>query len=374
MELFAGLWNYVVPFLVLLTVLVFVHELGHYLVARRCGVRVEVFSVGFGPELYGWTDRAGTRWRVSAVPIGGYVKMFGEQRSPDAPEASPEEQRVMFHNKPLGHRAAIVFAGPFANFVLAVVILAGMFMVVGQPSTPADIGQVVPGSAAERAGFKPGDVIVAIDGSKIERFEEVQRIVQMAGGQALHITVERAGKRVVLTAVPDTVETVDRFGNKGTIGRLGVSRTGTDMRLVRHDPLTAVWLATVETYGMTTSIFDALGQIISGRRTAEELGGPIRIAQMSGQMAQEGLINVLMFAAILSVNLGLINLFPIPMLDGGHLLFYLFEAVRGRPLGERAQEYGFRIGIALVLALMIFATWNDLVQLRVFDYLANLAT
>lgn len=378
MEVLGVTWNYVVPFLIVLTVLVFVHEMGHYLVARRCGVRVEVFSIGFGPEIFGWNDAVGTRWKFSLIPFGGYVKMFGEQPVSDEgleqPELSELDAAESFYGKPLGQRSAVVFAGPFANFLFAVLVLAGLFIFVGQPHTPADISHVLPGSAAERAGVKPGDIIRRINGAEIERFEQVIRIVQLAPGARLDIVVERSGRELSLSAVSDVHEQTDRFGNTRKIGRLGVSRSGLDMVMVRHDPATATWRAVRETAVMTGNILDALGDIIAGTRTTKELGGPIRIAQMSGDMWQSGFVNLLMFTAILSINLGLINLFPVPMLDGGHLLFYAFEAIRGRPLGERAQDYGFRIGVAMVLALMVFATWNDLVNLRVVDFIVDLVT
>lgn len=380
-EILMTIWNYVVPFLVVLTVLVFVHEMGHYLAARKCGIRVEVFSVGFGRELFGWTDRVGTRWKLCAIPFGGYVKMFGEMQSyRDVPadassgDPAPERPSDSFDSKSLGQRAFVVAAGPFANFLFAIVILTAMFMTIGQPFTPADIGKVLPDTAAERAGLKPGDVIVGIDGTRIERFEQVIRKVQLQPGTPLVFAVERDGKEIALTAVPDVLDRTDRFGNPQRIGRLGISRSGSDMKLIRHDPVTAVWRATTETYVLTSSIFSAIGQIIKGTRTTKELGGPIRIAQMSGDVWQAGLISVLMFATVLSINLGLINLFPVPMLDGGHLLFYGIEALRGKPLGLRAQEYGLRIGLSMVLALMVFATWNDLVHLRVVDFFVNLVT
>ena len=391
LELLAMIWNYVIPFLVVLTVLVFVHEMGHYLAARKCGIRVEVFSVGFGRELLGWTDKVGTRWKLSAIPFGGYVKMFGEmQTHRDAPTdnenddpvaaASADESGIAtgapdaFESKSVGQRAFVVFAGPLANFLFAITILAGMFMTVGQPFTPSDIGKVIPNSAAERAGFQPGDVITGIDGTRVERFEQVIRSVQLRPGETLIFQVQRDGREISLTAVPDVLDQKDRFGNQQRIGRLGISRVGTDMKLIQHDPFSAVWRATHETYVLTGSIFSALGQIIRGTRSTKELGGPIRIAEMSGNVWQAGLISVLMFATVLSINLGLINLFPVPMLDGGHLLFYAIEALRGKPLGLRAQEYGLRIGITMVLALMVFATWNDLVQLQVVDFFVDLVT
>ncbi len=371
--------DWVLPFLVVLTVLVFIHELGHYLVARACGVRIEVFSIGFGPEIYGWNDRHGTRWRFGAIPIGGYVKMFGEQpggsdRDEAAPALSEADRTVSFAAKTLRQRSAIVFAGPLANFLLAIVLLAGMFMVIGQPFTPADISAVEPGSAAERAGIEPGDVIISINGTDIERFEQVVRIVQMAPGRPLEITVLRNGREIVLDAVAGVHELEDRFGNTQTIGRLGVRRGGGDRKLIRHDPATALWRATVETAVLSGRILDFVWQMINGTRTTKDLGGPIRIAQISADMWQLGIESMIMFAVALSINLGLLNLFPIPMLDGGHLLFYGFEAIRGKPLGERAQEYGFRIGIVMVLGLMVFATWNDLEYFHVVDFFVNLVT
>ncbi len=384
LDVLSLIWNYIIPFLVVLTALVFVHELGHYLAARKCGVRVEVFSVGFGRELFGWNDRHGTRWKLCMIPFGGYVKMFGEMQVFNAtdedsgetgrPRITPDEAGVAFDTKPLRQRSLIVAAGPLANFLLAIVLLSGMFMTIGQPFTPADIGRVLPNSAAERAGLLAGDVIVSIDGRQVERFEEVIRTVRLYPATSLELVIERGGDTVILTAIPDVVDETDRFGNPQRIGRLGVLRAGSDMKLVRHDPLSAVWRATAETYILSESIFSAIWQIIRGTRTTKELGGPIRIAQMSGDVWQTGLISVLMFAVVLSINLGLINLFPVPMLDGGHLLFYAIEALRGRPVGERAQNFGVRIGIGMVFALMVFATWNDLVQLRVVDFFVGLVT
>jgi regulator of sigma E protease len=375
MEFLSGLWTYVIPFLVVLTVLVFVHELGHYWVARRNGVRIETFSIGFGPELFGRTDRAGTRWKISAIPLGGYVKMFGDADAASTPSGAvrhmtPEEREVSFFHKRLGQRAAIVAAGPIANFLFAIIGLTLLFSLYGQPFTPADIGSIQPDSAAAQAGMMPGDVIVEVDGQAIERFEEVQQIVRLNQGTPLAMVVQRDGKRLPVTATPQVTTITDRMGNSHTIGLLGIGRAGVEYR--RHDPLTALWQAGRETVNLTAGTLSAVGQMIAGSRGTEELGGPLRIAQMSGEVAQSGVIALVWFMAILSVNLGLINLFPIPMLDGGHLLFYAVEAIRGKPLGDRAQEYGFRIGLALVLTLMVFATWNDLVHLRVVDFFRDL--
>lgn len=362
--------SYLIPFLVVLTVLVFVHELGHYWVARRNGVRVEVFSIGFGPELFGWNDRAGTRWKFSAVPLGGYVKFFGDADAAstpgtELPEMTDAEKAVSFHHKRLGQRAAIVAAGPIANFLFAIVLYAGLFSFVGQPFTPPEVGGVVPGSVAERADIRGGDRIVRINGEGIERFEDIQRIVQLGLDQPLTIVVRRDGREVTLAATPAVTMETDRLGNQVRVARLGIRGGG--IEFVRHGPAEAVWRAISETYTQSVATLKALGQIIVGRRSSDELGGPLRIAQMSGEVAQGGISYLVAFMAILSINLGLINLFPVPLLDGGHLLFYAFEALRGRPLGQRAQEYGFRVGMVLVFSLMIFATWNDLVHLRWFS-------
>jgi len=374
MEIFAGLWTYVLPFLIVLTVLVFVHELGHYWVARRSGVRIETFSIGFGPELFGWHDRAGTRWKLSAIPLGGYVKFFGDADAMSMPGAelpvmTPEERAVSFHHKPLGQRAAIVAAGPVANFVFAIVVSAVLFVLIGQPFTPPVVGGVMPDSAAEKAGFQAGDRIVRINGEQISRFEDIQRIVQLDLDQSLNVVVLRDEQDVRLTAVPSIIEETDRLGNHVRIARLGIRGGG--MEYVRRTPGQALWQAVLETYDQTTGTLKALGQIVVGHRSSDELGGPLRIAQMSGEVAKGGIANLFAFMAFLSINLGLINLFPVPVLDGGHLLFYLFEGVRGRPLGPRAQEYGFRIGMVLVFSLMILATWNDLVHIGIVQRLVG---
>lgn len=376
-DFLSGVWGYGVPFLIVLTAVVFVHELGHYLMARQCGVRVEIFSIGFGPEIFGWTDRTGTRWKFSAIPLGGFVKMFGDADPASRPDRglqamTPDEKAISFHFKRVGQRMRVVFGGPAANFLFAIVLLAGLFMIVGQPSTPPDIGTVQEGSAAEAAGLKPGDVIVNIDGSRVARFEDIQRVVRDQPGKPMTVVLKRDGKEMVIAATPRATEVTDRLGQTHQIGLLGIGRAG--MTFVRHDPLTSIWYAVRETYYLSWGTLKAVGQIIAGTRTADELGGPLRIAQMSGNMAEQGIVSLVWFIAVLSVNLGLINLFPVPMLDGGHLLFYSIEALRGRPLGQRAQEYGFRIGLALVFALMLFVTWNDLVQLKVVAFFEELLT
>ncbi|MEE8393432.1 MAG: RIP metalloprotease RseP [Rhodospirillales bacterium] len=373
----------IIPFLFILTVLVFVHEMGHFLIARRYGVRVEVFSIGFGPEIYGWTDKNGTRWKFSAVPLGGYVKMFGmdeafedggEDGEDKKPPLTPEELAVSFHHKPLGQRAAIVAGGPLANFLFAIVVLAGLFSIVGSPSPLAGVGEVKPSSAAEEAGIKVGDRIVSIDGQPITLFEDLRRIVSVNSGVRLTIVVLRQGGELTLKATPKPYRYSGPDGVEKDIGLLGVMPDPNQVKYERHNILEAAYLAVDRSFGLTMQILTYLGDMITGSRSAEDLGGPIRIAKISGDMAQGGVINIIFFLAALSLNLGLINLFPIPVLDGGHLIYYAAEAVRGRPLGPQVQEYGFRFGMILVFLLLIFATWNDLVQLKVFEFFKQLIT
>ena len=376
MDVLSSLWNAIVPFLIVLTALVFVHELGHYWLARRNGVRVEVFSIGFGKEIWGWTDGLGTRWKLSLIPVGGYVKFFGEA-SPDLTIEetlelmTPEERAVAFHSKTVGQRFAIVLAGPAANFVFACILLAGLYSTVGQPYSPPEVMTVMPDSAAEEAGFQPGDLIARIDDSEIERFEEMQAKIGLSAGRTLTIVVIRDGAEVTLTVTPRLTEIEDAFGNTQKRPQLGVARKGREFR--RLDPLTASWRAVRQTGTIIGYIMSGLGQTIYGTLSwREQLGGPIRIAQMSGKVFEFGVVSVISFMAGLSITLGVINLFPIPVLDGGHLAFYAIEAVRGKPVGERVQDYCTRIGLALVLTLMIFVIWNDLVQVGFFDLLSGL--
>jgi regulator of sigma E protease len=360
-------------FVVILSIVVFVHEFGHFIVARRNGVRCEIFSIGFGPELFGWTDKNGTRWKFSAIPLGGYVRMFGEGETmqrveggaaePQPRELTPEERAVSFQHKRLGQRAAIVFAGPGANFLFAILVFWAMFLAAGRPITEPIVGQVVPGSAAEAAGLQPGDRILSIGGEPVERFEDIQRIIAIAHGEPMTVVVERGGLELSLDAQPRIIEDKDAFGNQTKRAMLGISASGETRRIEQPNPLEALGWAVGQTYTVIESTFVGIGQMVTGRRGTEDLGGPIRIAKYSGQAAKSGWANFVIFMAILSVNLGLINLFPVPLLDGGHLLFYAIETVRGRPLPERVQEWGLRIGLALVLLLMVFATWNDIVQL-----------
>jgi len=366
-----GVVTYLVPFLFVLSLVVFFHELGHFLVARLCGVRVMVFSIGFGPEIVGFNDRHGTRWKISAIPLGGFVKFLGDDNAASVPDnaalagmdAGERAQSFMF--QPVAKRAAIVVAGPLANFILAVVIFAAVFMLYGKQTMSARVDAVQPGSAAATAGFEPGDVVVAIDGHAIDNFSQMQRIVAESAGEPLAITVERNGASLTLNATPALQEKKDVFGNVRRIGILGIQRSPApeDLKFQPVGPPQAIWLGMQEAWDVIDQTLSYVGGVIIGRKSADQLGGPARIAQMSGQVASLGFVPLLHFAGMLSVSIGLLNLFPIPLLDGGHLLFYLIEGVRGRPLSERAQEVGFRIGLAIVLMLMIFATFNDIVHL-----------
>lgn len=366
-----SLLGYLVPFLAVLTVVVFVHELGHFLVGRWCGVGVTAFSVGFGPEIVGFNDRQGTRWKLSAIPLGGYVKFAGDVNSASVPDAdalsqmSARERAVSFHHKPVWKRAAIVAAGPIANFLLAIALFACISYVNGQQVLAPRIEAVQPGTAAERAGFQPGDLVLSIDGRPISGFGQMQRIISASAEDTLEFTVERGGQEVVLKAVPDLKESKTPFGTQ-RIGLLGLqaSRSPEDLKTVNFGVADSIAFGMRETGYVVERTMTYISRLVVGREYADQLSGPIRIAQVSGTVASLGGPSALVsLIAVLSVSIGLINLFPIPLLDGGHLLFYGIEALRGRPLSDRAQEIGFRIGLALVVMLMLFATWNDIVHL-----------
>jgi regulator of sigma E protease len=366
-----GVVGYLVPFLFVLTIVVFFHEFGHFLVARWCGIRVLVFSLGFGPEICGFTDRRGTRWKLSAIPLGGYVKFFGDDSVASAPDRaaaaamSEAERKDSFVHQAVLSRAAVVAAGPIANFLLAIAIFAGIFMVLGKQTATARVDTVQAGSAAETAGFKPGDLVLSIDGDNIGSFSDMQRIVSVSSGEPLKIVVERDGREVTLTATPELRELKDNFGNVHRLGVLGISRSMADgdIKTEKVGPLSAIVMGAQETWFVVDRTLSYIGGVFAGREAADQLGGPIRIAQVSGQVASAGFAALIHLTAVLSVSIGLLNLFPIPLLDGGHLLFYGIEAARGRPLSERAQEVGFRIGLAIVVMLMIFATFNDILHL-----------
>lgn len=366
--------SYAVPFLFVLTIIVFFHELGHFVVARWCGVAVETFSIGFGPEIWGFVDKKGTRWKLSWIPLGGYVKFAGDDNAASMPdreqlkELSSEQREGNFHSKKLWQRAAIVAAGPIANFILAIVIFAFIFAVVGRQIIAPRVDAVQAESAAAVAGIKVDDVILSIGGVKIESFSDMQRIISSSADRELEIVVDRTGKEITLLATPQRKEITDSFGNVHRIGLLGISRNAAkdEVKFERADPLTALKMGGEETYFVIVRTLEYLKDVITGREEADQLGGPLRIAQISGQVATISFFALLNLAALLSVNIGLINLFPVPMLDGGHLMYYAYEAIMGKPLSERVQDFGFKIGMALVLMLMVFATWNDLVHFSVF--------
>lgn len=360
-------------FLFVLSVLVFVHEYGHYWVAIKNGVKVEAFSIGFGPELFGWQDKKGTRWKVSLIPLGGYVKMFGDMNPASAghrDDIDDEEAKYAFHHKGVAARAAIVFAGPLANFIFAIIVFTFLFAAVGQQRALPVVGDVLDDSPASVAGFVTDDRVAAINGESVEWFSDLSDIVRAHPAQEISVTVLRDGQTVDLSVTPEALE-VEEGGVSKTVGRLGI--TAGAFETSRTGVIESVGRAFETTYSLTTQTFAALGEMISGDRDSSELGGPIRIAQMSGQVAEGGLAPLLFFMGYLSISLGLINLMPVPVLDGGHLVFYAIEAIRGKPLGAKAQEYGFRIGAGLVFSLIIFATWNDLTQLGVFSFLKGLA-
>jgi len=373
--------HWVLPFIVVLSVVVVFHELGHFWMGRLFGVKIDAFSVGFGREVFSLTDKHGTKWRVAWLPLGGYVKFFGDMGPASAPDAQQLEdleragvrRDEVFHYKPLYQRALIVAAGPIANFILAIFIFAGVFMFAGELQAPARIDGVDEGGAGEEAGFEVGDVIVELQGRNVVSFTDVQRVVNFNAGIPLTFLVEREDEQVQLIATPREEERVDRFGNVHKLGILGLDGPMYDeFEMVRYGPLRAVSKGTGQTVDIVTQTFVYLGRVISGRQDADQLGGPLRIAQVSGQIASIDAIALIHLIGILSVSIGLINLFPIPILDGGHLVFYGYEAVAGKPLGEGAQEVGFRVGLVIVLALMIFATWNDLQHLQVFEFLEGM--
>ncbi len=353
-----------VSFVVVLGVLVFIHELGHYLAARWRGVYVEAFSIGFGQALARWKDKSGTEWRLCWLPLGGYVKLHGQERPEDVPQEVCDSWQPgrTFHEKSVLSRAIVIAAGPVANFLLASVLFAVMFVVQGEPGAPV-VDAVLPHSAAASAGFQPGDRIQEINNQKINDFDTVVRIVSGSPGKPLSIVLQRGGATQTLSVVPGSMDD----GGGGKIGVLGISRA-----LQPVGPARAVIDGVTHTYDVAVQTLVGLGEIITGQRGTQGLGGPLKIAQLSGKVAQNGIGSLVTFIALLSVNLGLINLFPIPILDGGHLLFLFFEAILGRPIPSRAQDYGYRAGFALIACLFVFVTWNDLTSFGLFHWVARL--
>jgi regulator of sigma E protease len=364
-----GFVMYVLGFILLLGPLVTIHELGHYLVGRWFGVKATVFSVGFGKELAGWTDKRGTRWKLAALPLGGYVQFAGDMNPASQPDAEwlklpPEEREGCFQAKPLWQRALIVFAGPLANFLFAIAILAAFVMAYGHLVAAPTVGVVEPGSVAAQAGLKGGDRITAIDGAAVDEFGDIARMVAPHPRETLAIELVRGGEALTLQVRAGAKEQRDEFGNSFVRGYLGIGPAEAEVRPV--NPIEAVGLAVGQTRDMVGMMITGISQIVTGKRSVEELGGPLKIAKFSGEQLSLGWRAFVAFAAFISINLGFINLLPIPVLDGGHLAFYAAEAIRRKPASAKSQEWAFRTGIAFVVALMLFVTFNDVTSLKLF--------
>ncbi len=361
-------------FALVIGVLVFVHEFGHYGMARLFGIKVDTFAVGFGREIAGWTDRNGTRWKLGWLPLGGYAKFAGDMNAASQPDPALErlpdaEKAELFQFRPLYQRALVVAAGPMINFAFAILLFAAFFMTYGHQFTPPVAGEVRAGTPAAEAGIKPGDRFVSLDGQSVARFEDMMRIISINPGRPVAIVIARDGEMLDKTVTPKIVREEDRFGNSYTRGMLGIS-SGLPV-VERRGPVSALGHAVVETWNTVLMMADTLQQVITGRRAIDELGGPIKIAQFSGQSASLGLPSLIGFIALISINLGFMNLLPIPMLDGGHLFLYAIEGIRRRPLHPKVQEWAFMSGFALLMSLMLFLTWNDLASFGLWDQLSG---
>lgn len=365
----------VLAFVAVIGPLVFVHELGHYLVGRWFGVKAEAFSIGFGPELFAWVDRRGTRWRVAALPLGGYVRFKGDMNAasmtdPAWLEMSAKDRAESFPAKPLWQRAAIVAAGPAINFLFAMLIIATFAVVHGESRTPAVAGIVEQGSAADAAGIKVGDRILSFNGRAMDTYTDMVMYTRIRPGEPVDVAIERNGQRLEVRTKIGAVMEDDGFGQKFRVGRLGI---GAGEPVVERVSLLRAPIVAVERTGqIVRTMVETLGQIVSGGRSVKELGGPLKIAQVSGQAATLGLESFIFFVALISINLGFINLLPIPMLDGGHLLFYGIEAVQRRPVSPQAQEWAYRSGLAVLMAMMLLVTFNDLSSFGLWQSLSGL--
>jgi regulator of sigma E protease len=396
--------TYVVPFLLVLTVIVTIHELGHFWVARAFGVKVDRFAIGFGKAIFSRTDKHGIEWRVGWMPLGGYVKFSGDMDASSVPDSRGLDtlkreivaqdgvgaERDYFHFKPVWQRMLIVAAGPFANFVLAIAIFAVLFSIVGVELRPARVAEVTPGSPAAAAGFLPGDLITGLDGRPIEDAGEVTRKVSLSSGDAVRFTVERQGREIELIATPEREVLDDPIAGRVSVGRIGLALASSraEARQIRYNPIEAVGQGFRETGDILGTTLTYLGRIFTGRESGDQLSGPLGIAKASGALTNAAVaanpdpvattINLLLtltsFAAILSIGIGFLNLLPIPVLDGGHLVFYAYEAVAKKPVAAAVQEAGYRVGLALLAGLMLFATWNDLQKLNLFQFLGGLAS
>ena len=367
--------NFILPFVTLILVVVFIHEYGHYYFAKKYGVGVTDFSIGFGKEIFGWNDKSGTRWKICWIPLGGYVKFFGDRNVFSQADQekiinkySSEDQKKLFVLKPLYQRAIIVAAGPFANFLLAIVIFLSIYMFIGKDFTPAMINEVQNESPAQVAGLKKNDIILEIDGNKVKSILDVSKLIMMSTSEFIDFKVSRFDNELILKVKPNVVDGEDNMGNKVKKRMVGIklSPFNNEIKHVKLGPAKALYHSLSEVYFVSISSLKYLGSIIAGSGDSSQLGGPIRIAKITGQVAEFGFIPFLSIMAYISISLGLINLFPIPLLDGGHLMFYSFEKILGRPLSQKTQEGFFRIGMLLLLSLMFFATFNDLKDLGLF--------
>ena len=365
----------IISFLLVIGPLIFIHEMGHYWVGRWFGVKADVFSIGFGREIGGWTDRRGTRWKIGWLPLGGYVRFAGDMSPASTPsrewlELPPEERARTFQSKPLWQRFLIVLAGPLTNLVFAILVICGFLLAAGEYRTPPVIDVVEPGSAAASAGLAPGDRITAVGGSRVDHFEDIGRLVILHPGEPLAISFVRDGQARRIVATPKAKVQTDKFGNEFRKGQLGIK---TNRLVVEPVSLARVIPTAIgQTWTIVAMSVEGLGQIITGQRSVDELGGPLKIAKFSGEQASLGWAAFISFVALISINLGFINLLPIPLLDGGHLLFYAIEAVRRKPLKPEAQEWAFKTGLAALLALMIFVTLNDLASFGLWSKLGSL--
>jgi regulator of sigma E protease len=372
--------TYIIPFVILIIVVVFIHEYGHYYFAKRYGVGVTDFSIGFGIEMFGWNDKSGTRWKVCAIPLGGYVKFFGDRNvysqadnEKIIKEYSKEDQDKLFVLKPLYQRALIVFGGPLANFLLAILIFFSVYMFVGKDFTPAVINEVQKDSPAMIAGLKDNDIVVSIDDNKVKSIMEVSKFIMMSTDEFINFTVNRSNQDLTFRVKPNVIASEDELGNKINKRMVGIKlgAYNNEVNHVKLGPTKALFYAVNEVYYVSISSLKYIGSMLTGNGDSSQLGGPIRIAKISGQVAEFGILPFISLMAYISISLGLINLFPIPMLDGGHLMFYGIEKVLGRPLSQKTQEGFFRIGMFLLLSLMFFTTFNDLKDIGLFKFFNN---